>query len=171
VGAQRAQSALVSSADPIHKLEHDHVPLGQMILSLQESLESAARGAQSPHEIYTSFSDALAEVREELLEHFAQEEEGLFPLLLRELPDLNAEVDAVQAAHDGVCGAVARLSYLVQRGPACFVEQFAQVRSLFERFETAYALHAREERALLRRADERLDAGQRQELAGLLEGL
>lgn len=167
----QAQSRLVSSADPIKKLEHDHVPVGQLLEQLLDCFAAIERGKQPADAMHAMFSEALSDMSDELLEHFAREEEGLFPLLLRELPALEPQVEAVQSAHDGICGALVRISHLVQRGPAHFAEHFAHVRVLFERFQQAYAAHARDERTLLRQADQQLNDQQRAELAGLLEGL
>lgn len=157
--------------NPIERLDHDHVPLGELVGALRSSLDEVARGERGPADVYAEVSEAVAQLRDDLLEHFGREEEGFFPFLVDALPDVAERLAGLSSAHDSLCGALARLTYLASRGPGAFIEQFRQVEALFERFEAAYVDHARDERAFLREVDRRLDQGQRAALLEAARGL
>lgn len=164
-------SRAVSGINPIERLEHDHVPLNRLLDELRSRLAEAQAPRREVAEVYADFLDALGELREGLLLHFAQEDEGLFPLLLRDLPALSADIEAVQRSHDALCGMAARLTYAAQRGPEPFAEQLPQLAALLQRFEVEYTHHAQTERALLQSADRSLSPAQKEELSRALEGL
>jgi hypothetical protein len=158
-------------ANPIERLEHDHVPLGELVGAVRSALDAVARGERDPTDVHGELSEAVAQLHDDLLEHFGREEEGFFPFLLEALPDVAERLAALSAAHDALCGGLARLNYLASRGSGAFVDQFRQVEALFERFESAYVEHARDERAFLRDVDRRLDQGQRAALLEAARGL
>lgn len=167
---RRAKACRVAgvNGDPIRDLEHDHRPIGRLLAALREALREAAPQAVEASRAlaHGAAIDALAGLREEVLGHFAREEEGLFPLLLRELPALHGEVEAVRAQHDAVCTALEALGQAVLPG----ADRSAATASLAV-FEQLYGAHAESELGLLARADERLDEAQRERLARALEGL
>jgi hypothetical protein len=159
-----------SGADPIIGLEHDHSHLSALVTSLREALV-AARAASDVNDLRFELSDALRLLRDDLFTHFAREEEGLFPLVLLELPDLTPIVATVVAAHDRICGAVSRMTYVLDKGGDGLGAELDALLALFERFDEAYTAHARDELELLRTLDRRLDGRQRVSVANVLKGL
>ena len=157
--------------DALRELDHDHVGMGRLVGDLRETAEAVREGRLSVADAYTRFSDGLGELREEIFHHFAREEEGLFPLVVRELPDLEEEVETIARAHDGICGAAARLGHLADQGQEAFTSQISTVLSLFERFDRSFVAHSEGERAFIARVAVRLDDRQRAELSALLRGL
>ena len=157
-------------SDPIRRLEHDHVPLRQLTDELRARLDEAL-AAPVPAALQRPFADVLGELREELLTHFANEEEGLFPVLLGALPTLAPRVDELQRSHDSLCGLAARLTHLAQPGAHAFAEHLSQVEALVHRLESEYERHSDAERAVLREADRALSPTQKEDLARALEGL
>jgi iron-sulfur cluster repair protein YtfE (RIC family) len=112
--------------------------------------------------------DRLEILREELLRHFAVEEEGLFPFLLATFPAKADAVERLASAHDTICGALVRLSHLAAReGEA----STAALVTLYERFEGAYAKHSQDEASLFADLGRTLSGPQRAQLAELLRGL
>jgi hypothetical protein len=148
----------------LSELEHDHVPLSRMVSELRSTL---AGGAGSLAKNAKPFADTVRALRDELIEHFGKEEEGLFPFMERALPQLQADLTALATAHDGLCGAAVRMAALADRGPQALEAQFTQLAALFFRFDTAYAEHAQREVALLRRAQGLLSADDKRKLAEL----
>jgi hypothetical protein len=133
------------------------------VATLQETPTGAA-------ELHHELLEALSGLRDGLLDHFATEEEALFPMVLANLPGFRAEVEGLQGAHDGLCGAIARMTYLAQRGPDSLAEVLPQLASLFSRFDIAYTSHAQEECALLRRVGLALSPPLRKELSLAIGG-
>jgi iron-sulfur cluster repair protein YtfE (RIC family) len=127
--------------DPVRTLEHTHGHLTRLVAEARSDAES--------REV----------LREELLHHFANEEEALFPFVRRTMPSLAGAVDRLQASHDILCGALLRLT------------ESPETTRHFERFEKAYAEHSRDEASLLDQLDRELEDAQRAELAELLRGL
>lgn len=152
--------------DPVAEFQHDHGSLNELVRALGALVRKADSDASAGQREHVA--NALSELREELFLHFAREEEGLFPFVSATLPDLHETVTRMVAAHDGICGTVARMTHIVSIGEGDVTGQLA---AIFARFETAYAEHARREYALLDQIGPRLSAEQRAELAELVRGL
>ncbi|HEY0254479.1 MAG TPA: hemerythrin domain-containing protein [Kofleriaceae bacterium] len=144
--------------DGLHALTHDHGELNRRVLDLSALVAAAEPGSD--------LLDALVELREELFAHFAREEEGLFPYITAELPELASRVLEMAFVHDTVCGALSRACHTAERDASR-----AQLVALYERFEQAYAGHARAESDFLEELQTRLTEGQRVQLSELVAGL
>jgi hypothetical protein len=83
----------------------------------------------------------------ELLHHFAREEEGLVPYIRENVLAKAHTVDRLVDGHDLICGAIVPLLQLVDSEAAA---DLATLVGHFERFEAAYARHSQAETALLR---------------------
>lgn len=146
--------------DPVHDLAHDHADLNRRVLEIGERIRGLEQDGA------TALAAPLTELRELLFLHFAREEEGLFPFITDNVRPLAEQVHGMAVAHDTICGALARMCHLAASGG-----EPSTIASLFERFEHAYATHARTEAALLAKLDGILDARQRAKLAALVDGL
>ncbi|MCB9749032.1 MAG: hemerythrin domain-containing protein [Myxococcales bacterium] len=163
----------MSDPDLLSQLEHDHGPLTEWVETLRQHI-SDLRGEPSPASVralHPAFSEAVEELRDDLLEHFGREEECLFPFLCDTLPELRARIEALEAGHDQICGALLRLGYLADREVDEFIEQLDQVINTFGRFDDAYIQHAADERDLLHRANAGLNPAQRAALREAERGL
>jgi hemerythrin len=144
--------------DPISQLTHDHGELNRRVIALGVQLQ------KQPD--VDSLIAPLRELREQLFLHFAREEEGLFPFVGEHVTEVADQIHAMEIAHDTICGALARMVHLAQTGSS-----LAMISQLFDRFEHAYAAHARTEGELLALLATKLDGEQRMRLATLVEGL
>jgi iron-sulfur cluster repair protein YtfE (RIC family) len=108
----------------------------------------------------------LEALRDELLEHFANEEEALFPFLRKVASGKTADVDRLETGHDAICGAVVRLAHMVENDV-----QTDALAAAYKRFELTYGEHSRNEAELFKELGGLLDERHRVELAGLLRGL
>ncbi len=162
--------ATQAASDPIVGLEHDHSHLSALVASLREALESA-RTTRDLGELRGELVEALRLLSDDLLTHFAREEEGLFPIVVEELPDLTSIVASVVETHDRICGAVSRMTYVVEKGSDGLGAELDALLALFQRFDEAYTAHARDELELLRALDRRLDGRQRSAVAAILKEL
>ena len=174
-------------SDPVRELAHDHADLNRRVREIGAMLVPPNG---SPSGGRARLVVVLKELREHLFFHFAREEEGLFPFVSDRLPELADRVTAMAIAHDAICGALARMVHVATAGAAAITAAAAEevadaaaeeaaaspgelsvLRALFERFQTAYADHARFEAELLQVLDDRLDAAQRAQLAELVRDL
>ena len=146
--------------DPIHELTHDHADLNRRVIELGTLVRGLVGSGTR------TLAGPLGELREMLFLHFAREEEGLFPFVAETVSELSDQVQEMAVAHDTICGALARMCYL-----ASFDADASSVTALFERFEQAYAGHAKTEADLFRKLDARLDVQQRRRIAALVAGL
>lgn len=154
-----------TKSDPVDALTHDHLHLGELVLAVRTRLTAVGTDTAA----HDALVDAVEKLRDELLTHFALEEEGLFPFVAGKSPELAQRAASLEASHDAVCGAVSRLLYLAQK-PAKDAHAEA-CRAIFERFEQSYAAHAQDEVAFLRECSAKLDAADRVELRAILAGL
>jgi iron-sulfur cluster repair protein YtfE (RIC family) len=148
------------AVDPVRELGHNHASLTKLAAEIGRLVRAGGDREQ--------IHDRVEILREELLAHFADEEEAFFPFLRAHVPAKAAAVDRLEAGHDSICGAVVRLSHLAARDPA---PAASALTSLYERFEEAYAKHSQEEADLFVELGRTLDAEQRAKLAELMRGL
>lgn len=146
--------------DAVRDLSHDHAELNRRVLALGAKLEMLRQGTD------VDLAPALDELREMLFLHFAREEEGLFPFVTDAAPTLTVQVQEMAVVHDTICGSLSRACHSARSGA-----DVASLTALYDRFEHAYADHARREADLLSRLDELLDADHRERLAALVDGL
>lgn len=151
---------LVGSLQPF---EHDHAELTSLVIELRDTVRRLAADEAPSEGLHDSLEETLDVLREELLSHFAREEEGLFPFVSTELPHFGDQVTRLQSAHDRICGIAVRMSHARRNR--------AQVIGAFERFDEIYSEHAQEERRFLQAVAAELDDTQRAELLQIVEGL
>jgi hypothetical protein len=152
-----------AAGDPVRRFEHTHGNLNRLVLDVASCVRGVERDATP--KAWKGLVASLAALRDELLHHFADEEEALFPFVRTRVPARAPVVDSLEAAHDTICGSV-------MRALAAAGEQHAPlVSTLHDRFEKAYVDHSRREAELFEGLAEVLDEGQRAELAELLRGL
>lgn len=150
---------------PIRSFEHSHAHLNELAREIGRLLR--LDGIDRSEISRKALSRLTAELQEELLAHFANEEEGLFPFVRERLPAEATVVDRLAAGHDAICGAVVRLAHLASREQLPVRDAVA----LFERFEAKYGAHSREEAELFDRLERELTREERLELAEHLRGL
>ncbi len=154
----------MASANPVLHFGHSHAHLGQLTRELAALLGgNGSAGAEAREKL----AALASELRHELLEHFANEEEALFPFIREHFPQRSDAVDRLHAAHDIICGTLVRFSFLAERD----AELSNEARLAFERFETAYGNHSRDEAELLENIGRSLTPAQQTELETLLHGL
>ena len=148
--------------DSISDLAHDHHELNRHVLAAGSALRALLRDpAARP-----AFETALSNLHDLLFDHFAREEEAMFPFIADAFADLATRVHDMTIAHDTICGALTRALHLANN-----TGEAEPIRALYERFEQAYAGHAALEATLLRELDQRLSSAQREQLGSLLEDL
>ncbi len=156
--------------DALSELQHSHDHLGALAFELRRTVQ-ATRSDPAGFQAWGMLVEQLQGLRDELLLHFAREEEGLFPFVRASVPAKADAVIRMERAHDAICGTVVRLAHLVVRPPVDAASVLPSLHALHERFEKAYAEHAREETELLADLAPRLDDRQRAELLELVRGL
>lgn len=170
--ASRAeQDGHAHAPDPVRRFEHSHVHLNELVIELGQLVRSRIDRGRGSSRIRRRLVVCAAKLRDGLLGHFADEEEGLFPFVSRYVPERSAAVERLQNAHDTICGSLVRLAHLVAHDTDVFGSGHGALLAQYARFVEAYAAHAQEEAAFLEALAEGLDAGQRAALAGALRGL
>jgi iron-sulfur cluster repair protein YtfE (RIC family) len=154
----------LAKSDPIRRFEHSHGRLSGLALEVATQLR--ATEARSSPKAWEKLGERLMQLRDELLRHFADEEEALFPFVRACVPKKAGAVDRLQSAHDTICGCTVRMVHV-----AAGERHLPSVLALYERFETAYAKHSAEENRLFEGLGILLDGAQRRELAERLRGL
>ena len=158
-----------AAADPVDALVHDHSHLSALLLDLRATSTRLAAGEVAADEAVPELAHAAEVLHDALVEHFAREEEALFPYIEEELASIAPRSRAVRADHDVVCGRAAALAALLRSGgDAAALGRFEAALAELER---VYAAHSLAEIDLLREVDAALDRPRRAALAALLAGL
>jgi iron-sulfur cluster repair protein YtfE (RIC family) len=132
--------------DPLRELAHDHRELTGLLVAVHEALSRVERGVSKLEDELHEIGDGVEAFREALLEHFAREQEGLLPFVLKHVPAAGARVDAIILEHDRIGEA---LTLLVNElsgdvGPAAALGKW---RATLARFEELYGTHTKSELA------------------------
>jgi iron-sulfur cluster repair protein YtfE (RIC family) len=151
--------------DAVRVFEHSHARLAELALEIGTLLRGDALHVSKTAR--DTLAELSADLRDELLEHFANEEEALFPFIRKRIPTQSETIDRLAAAHDGICGAIVRFAHVVAAPQAAM----GDARAAYERFETAYAAHSREEAEFFEKLAGTLNEGDRTELAARLRAL
>jgi iron-sulfur cluster repair protein YtfE (RIC family) len=162
---------VVKVSDPVRQLEHSHEKLTKLTWEIRELVGAWARDGRADAATRARLALRLEALKSDLLEHFANEEEGLFPFIRSQVPAQKGAVARLEADHDALCGAVVRLARLATHVELAQVAVPGPLAEHYERFEATYALHSQHEAALFRGLEGALDERQRAELAKILTGL
>jgi hypothetical protein len=154
-----------ASPYPARALEHSHERLNAFIREVGGLLR--AEGSWQSVKARKALKTLSIELNQELLEHFANEEEGLFPFIREQVPAQSDTVARLEVAHDAICGALLRFAHLIPREHASMKDALAAYR----RFQNAFAAHSLEEDELVEWLEHVLSPVQRRILAGYLRGL
>ncbi len=161
----------VTMGDPVGHFEHSHAALTKLVLEVGQMLRADIPAGLPADAHGEHLAEHLKRLRDELLEHFAQEEEGLFPFVRAHVPAKASAVDRLVEAHDMLCGTIVRLVHLVDGDGGTLAPEVSAYAGHYERFEAAYVRHSRDEAALLEHLGRALNETQRGSLAEILRGL
>lgn len=132
---------------PLSIAEHDHGHLTRKIVALQADI-TALRAAGAPVEpMADDIVQALVALMDDLFDHFAREEEVLFPDIIQQAPELAPTVAELIEGHDRICGAAGRLLALRDREPTPGTIELAA--SLLQRLVDVYTEHSAREMEVL----------------------
>ena len=128
---------------PLAELAHDHRELNELLVAVHEAIARIEKGESKLEDELHEMTDGLEAFREELLEHFAREQEGAFPWLAHRLPHERTRVDELMAQHDRIAESLnAVIKDLAKPGA---VPDTATWRQALGRFEALYAEHSKSE--------------------------
>lgn len=137
-------------SDSIRRFEHSHAHLASSMLTLRRLVDGDAHDAQ--------LVARVEEFRDQLLDHFANEEEVLFPFIRERDAASAPAVDALIEAHDALCASIVRLAHAIKHASP------ATARAAYAKFQTLYAKHSLDEATLLEQLAERLSPAERRSL-------
>jgi len=121
----------------------EHADLRPLVFRLKKHAADLAIGRQSDE---SEVESALAEFFNQLLAHFAAEEdEGYFGTFIEDHPTLSIKVERLLAEHEEMVDVIERLKMLSRRG-GCSRDLGIGLTTLLERFEK----HERDENSLMR---------------------
>ena len=152
--------------DPLDRLEHDHGQLSKRLGFVRALLVEARADSGAIENAVDMFQRTLPPLMHALVEHFAHEEQGIFPFVEARWPDLREEIGALVEGHDRIRETATIILALANRG----LRWFNLTAVMFDRLDGDFAEHDRRERVLLEALAERLDGDARRELAGMLRG-
>jgi len=156
--------------DPVSQFEHSHAALSKRAMEIRALVRAEPAQGLPAALVRKQLLGQLEDLRDALIQHFANEEEGVFPFVRHNLPNEADAVDRLAEAHDTLCGAVVRLVHVVRRDLVLGRDHAALVAH-YDRFETAYAQHSQKEALLFEALDHALDERHRAQLTEILRGL
>ena len=113
---------------------------------MHEALGRIEKGTSRLEDELHEMTDGLEAFREELLEHFAREQEGAFPFVAQRLPSEQERVDELVAQHDRIAEAInAVVKDLHRADPTQPSPAIAAWSSALARFDALYAEHTKTE--------------------------
>jgi len=156
--------------DPVDALAHDHGHLSALLVELRTTLTRVDKGDAAFEECVPELEHAAEVLRDAMIEHFAREEEALFPFVEERLPSLREKAASVRADHDPVCARSARLCGTFRRA-ANVGHDVSFVSAELSRLEVVYATHSYAEIQFLEEVRVALDPEGRDILRALLAAI
>jgi hemerythrin-like domain-containing protein len=98
------------SADPLQVFHREHVAIRPRLRSLEASLDAAMNRDRADASDVAAFREALAFLRETVLDHMRREEESLLPALEARVGRRGTLVDVILWDHDEVRREVGKLA-------------------------------------------------------------
>jgi iron-sulfur cluster repair protein YtfE (RIC family) len=141
----------VELADPMDDLEllqDDHSLLGSQVVHVVTLIRSLGDGHQPAVALFAEVVRQMEILRNQLLSHFAFEEDEAFPRLNDKYPEIRSELVRLLAQHDSILGAFDVLRSGVCAGPSTSITQGTAENCAL--FESAFELHAAQESTLFR---------------------
>lgn len=156
---------MTDDLDPIGELSHDHSALSALLLAVRDVLQRSGIGVE-PHDA-VELRDGVEALRDEMLLHFAKEEEALLPFVIERFASMRQRAEALRTDHEAVCRSAEELLRASERALAAS-QALADCRASLRALEELYTKHTQSELALLRDVDELLDEGARAQLRTLV---
>jgi iron-sulfur cluster repair protein YtfE (RIC family) len=142
-----------------------------MVEAVNDAVQAALRGERTPQEIQSEVIEFLTVAEDEIYEHFDREEQGLFPFVIKTMPDSEKRVRDLEMAHDRMCGVLSRMHRIADQAGEAFANDFDAFVAIFARFEANYSKHSKDEWHLLNELGQQVDDEDREELAEILRAL
>jgi iron-sulfur cluster repair protein YtfE (RIC family) len=152
-----------AAVDLLGVVEHEHDHLVRMFTDIRSQFDSIASEDSPPQDFYREAIDDLDTALEEMLEHFDQEEQIVFPAIEGFRPDLAARISKLACVHEEICSKTRRL-----REVMCDMDELTsdpeEARSLVEFLCHTLTAHMTAEFELFVDALKDVDAAERQAL-------
>jgi iron-sulfur cluster repair protein YtfE (RIC family) len=140
---------------PTGRLAHDHRELSGLLIAVHAALSRVdlrqSKLADELHEI----RDGVEAFREALLEHFAREQETLFPFVVSKVPDMRERCDGLVADHDRIAEMLTTLVKDLATAEASGA--LSAWTSTLNAMETTYSAHTKSELAFFDAIAKRLE--------------
>jgi iron-sulfur cluster repair protein YtfE (RIC family) len=146
----------------LQELAHDHRELSGLLVAVHEALARIEKGTSKLDDEVHELTDGIEAFREELLEHFAREQEGAFPFISARIPAERTRIDALIAEHDRIAESI---NAIVREVHAFDVTAWGKALA---RFESLYAEHSKSEVAFFTDVTRAMDEVALAELRALL---
>jgi iron-sulfur cluster repair protein YtfE (RIC family) len=134
--------------DELELLHDDHSLLSSQVVHVVTLIKSLEDGGQIAASHYSEVLRQMEILRQQLLEHFAFEEEEAFPRLDDKFPKVHSKLEQLQSQHDSVLTAFEALRSALWTETKASLVPDATARC--DRFESTFQLHAAAETELLR---------------------
>ncbi len=134
--------------DDLDLLHDDHALLNSQVVHVVTLIKSLGDKQSTSSSLISEVLRQTEILRQQLLEHFAFEEEEAFPRLDDRYPAIKSKLQQLQEQHERVLASFEELRSVLWDESQGLLAQDTTARC--DRFESAFTLHAAEETALLR---------------------
>jgi iron-sulfur cluster repair protein YtfE (RIC family) len=134
--------------DELELLHDDHSLLSSQVVHVVTLIKSLEDGGHIAPLHYSEVLRQMEILRQQLLEHFAFEEEEAFPRIDGKFPKVHARLEQLQVQHDNVLLAFEALRAALWTEAK--VPSAPDATARCDKFESAFQLHAAAEADLLR---------------------
>lgn len=149
-------------------LVHDHDVLTSQVEHVAAMLHGLSGNDFDAATLRDELINQVDLLKDQLLEHFAFEEEAAFPYLTNAMPEDAPRLHSMSAAHDRVARCLVEVSDLLRvTTRETLARQTGPIVATFERFLNHYRSHVSEESEVLSTLQTKLSAEQRRELSSL----
>lgn len=149
-------------------LVHDHDVLTSQVEHVAAMLHGLSGSSFDAATLRDELINQVDLLKDQLLEHFAFEEEAAFPYLINAMPEDAPRLRAMSGAHDRVARCLVEVSELLRvTTRETLARQSGPIAATYERFLNHYRSHVSEESEVLSSLQTQLSEEQRRELSSL----
>ncbi len=151
--------------DVISHIEHEHSHLTRLFADIDRAFRQVNQdGVQASEDALSTVSEDLEHAMEEMLDHFAEEEQVLFAHIEERFPEMESEIVALVQAHELICDRTRWLQQLLNADRSKLESEMAKALEIIHQLADEVAKHTEAESRVYTTALSQMSASERREL-------
>lgn len=156
----------------INHIHHEHDHLTRLFDDVYRTFEKLSEGALDDEtEALESASDDLRIALDEMMQHFAEEEEVLFVEIEKHFPQMSDEIASLVQTHEAICDETRWLQKLLTKSPDAIREECSSALDVLDNLREDVRAHSKAESQVYNNALRQLPPSERRRMMQTLQSI